>query len=136
MKEPNNFEVIALGIILDTKTKKILIGKREHTPPIKNLDWTFPGGRVNNGEDVDEALKRGIKEKTGFEVENLGALFAQVPPEKKDRMLLIFLTEVFGGKEKVGGKMTELKWISPKDIEKYIQVFIHPKLKEFIIDLV
>ena len=134
--EDNNFEVVALGIILDTKTKKILIAKREHTPQIKNLDWTFPGGRVNNGEDVDQALKRGIKEKTGLKVENLGALFVQAPPEKKDRMLLIFLTEVFGGKEQIGGKITELKWINPKDIEKYIKVFIHPKLKEFILDLI
>jgi 8-oxo-dGTP diphosphatase len=136
MKEIDKFEVIALGIILDSKTKKILIGKREADPFVKNLDWTFPGGRVNNGESVDEALKKGIKEKTGLEVENLGAIFAQAPPEKQDRMLIIFLTEIFGGEEKVGGKMTELKWISPKDIEEYIKVFIHPKLKEFIIDLV
>ena len=136
MKKLDKFEVVALGIILNPKTKKILIGKREHFPPIKNLDWTFPGGRVNKGEDVDKALKRGIKEKTGLSVENLGALFAQVPPEKKDRILLIFLTEFFEGKEQIGGGMTELKWISPKDIEKYIRVFIHPKLKEFILDLV
>ena len=132
----DKFEVVVLGIILNPKTKKILIVKREADPFVKNLDWTFPGSRVNNGEDVDEALKRGIKEKTGLEVENLGALFAQAPPEKKDRMLLIFLTEVFGGKERIGNKIKELKWINPKDIEKYIKVFIHPKLKEFILDLV
>jgi len=90
MKSLDKFEVVALGVILDTKTKKILIGKREHNPPIKNLDWTLPGGRVNNGEDVDEALKRGIKEKTGLEVENLGAIFAQAPPKKKIEYCLSF----------------------------------------------
>jgi len=44
--EENRFEVIVLGIIFNPKEKKILIGKRENDPEIKELTWYFPGGKL------------------------------------------------------------------------------------------
>ena len=44
--EKTTFENILLAIIYDPKTNKILIGRRENDPHIKQLTWGFPGGRL------------------------------------------------------------------------------------------
>jgi len=135
-KEKPKFEVIVLGIIFDPKKKKILIGRRENDPYIKNLDWCFPGGRLHIGEDVDQALKRNMTLKTGHVVKNLGAIFSKTYPEKANLVSIYFLTEAFEGKEQPGDDIVELKWISPKELEKYFKLSLHRKLKEFLNDLV
>jgi len=136
MEKADKFEVILLGIIFDPKTKKILIGRRENDPDIPELSWCFPGGRANHQEDIDKTLKRTIKEKTGLSIKNLGAIFSRTYPEKKDLLSVYFLTEAFEGKERPGQDIKELKWVSPKELEKYFTTSFHKKLKEFLIDLV
>jgi 8-oxo-dGTP diphosphatase len=131
-----NFEVVVLGIVFDPVKKRILIGKRENDPYIKNLEWCFPGGRLKIGEDVDQALKRSLKEKTGYTVKNLGAIFSKTYPERPNLVGIYFLTQVFEGEEKAGKDLAELKWISPKEIDKYFTTSFHRKLKEFLVELV
>ena len=130
------FEVIVLGIVFDPKKKKILIGRRENDPYIKELTWCFPGGRLQIGEDVDQALKRKMKLKTGYSVKNLGSIFTDTRPERPSLVEIYFLTEVFEGKEKPSNDIVELKWISPNELEKYFTTSLHRKLKEFLNDLV
>lgn len=136
VKTPQKFEVVVLGIIFDPRKKKILLGRREKDPYIKNLGWCFPGGRLELGEDVDQTLKRNMKLKTGYSVKNLGAIFSRTYPEKEELLGVYFLTEVFEGNEKPGGDIVELKWVSPKEIEKYFTTSYHKKLKEFLNGLV
>jgi ADP-ribose pyrophosphatase YjhB (NUDIX family) len=134
--EEGKFEVIVLGIIFDPIKKKILIGKRENDPKIKELTWCFPGGRLHKGEDIDRALKRSIKEKTGYIIKNLGAFFSKTYPENPELVSICFLTKVFEGIEKPGGDLVELRWVDPKDLGKYFTTSYHKKLKEFIEELV
>jgi len=129
------FLVNVLGIVYDPKTKKILIGKRKNDEYIPELEWCFPGGRPKYDEDLEDGLKREIKKKTGLEVESLGAVFARIPDEKKEFLLIYYLCEVVGGKEKAGEKFIEIKWVSPEELEKYFTTSFHPKLKEYIMNL-
>jgi 8-oxo-dGTP diphosphatase len=134
--ETPKFEVIVLGIILDPTKKKILIGRRESDPYIKNLDWCFPGGRLSPGEDIDQALKKKIKLKTGYSVKNIGTFFSRTYDENPDLVSISFLTKVFEGEENPGDDIVELKWVSPKEIETYFKVPMHKKLKEFLLELI
>ena len=136
MEDKTQFEVIILGIIFDPKTKKILIGRRENDPEIPKLTWCFPGGRASHEEDIDKTLKKNIKNKTGYIVKNLGAIFAKTYPEKQNLLAVYFLTEIFEGKEKLGEDLKELKWVSPKELEKYFTTSFHKKLKQYLIELV
>ncbi len=129
------FSVIGLAVIFDTSKKKILIGRRENDPYLKELTWAFPGGRANHEEDIDKSLKKAVKEKTGYRIKNLGAIFAKTYPEKPNLLSVYFFCEYIEGKEKVGGDFKELKWVSPKEIEKHFTTSYHPKLKEFIDNL-
>ncbi len=129
------FHMVLLGVIFDPKTKKILIGKRENDPYISQLSWCFPGGTPNYNEELEEELKKEIKEKTGLNVENLGAIFAKTYPEKRDFLSIYYLCEVIYGELKVGGSFKELKWVYPKELEGYFTTSFHPRLKEYILNL-
>ncbi len=130
------FEVLILGVIFDPVKKKILIGRKKNNPGVNDVVWYFPGGKAILGEDVDKTLKRNIKIKTGYNVKNLGTIFSQTYPEKEGLLGVYFLTQVFEGKEKVGDNFLELKWVSPKELDKYLTISFHKKLKEYLIDLV
>lgn len=129
------FLVNVLGIVFDPKTKKILIGKRENDPYIKELSWCFPGGRPKNGEDLEDSLKREVKKKTGLNVGSVGVIFAKTYPEKREFLSIYFLCEVVGGEEKAGELFTEIKWVNPEELENYFTTSFHPKLKEYILGL-
>ncbi len=130
--DEKKFEVIVLGILFDTKTKKILIGKRKDPKDIEGLSWAFPGGRPEKGEELEEALKREIKEETNYDVESLGVVYAKTYPEKRDLISVYFLCEIIGGEEKANDDFSELKWISTREIEDYFTTSFHPKLKEYL----
>ena len=126
------FATIVLGVVFDTKTKKILIIKRKKDEYIPELTWAFPGGRPKYGEELEEGLKRKIKEKIGLDVESLGPVFAKVYPEREELLAIYYLCEVVGGEEKLGEDIEEFKWIEPNEIENHFTTSFHPKLKEYI----
>ena len=129
------FNVVLIGVIFDPAKRQILIGRKEGDPDLPKLTWCFPGGRLHHGEDLDKKLKQRIKDKTGYDVKNLGAIFSKVYPEKPDLMAVYFLCEVFGGEEKIGDDIVELKWVVPDELEKYFTTSFHSRLKEYIMNL-
>jgi len=133
--EKNTFSVIVLAVIFDPEKRKILIGKRENDPYVKELSWVFPGGKLINNETEEQTIKRKIKQETGLEVENLGTVFSRVFPEKKDFFLIYNLCELTKGKETPKGDLKELKWVSPNELQKYFTTSFDPKLKEYINNL-
>lgn len=133
--EMDKFNTILLGVIFDPAKRKILIGRRENDPYIKELTWVFPGGSLNYEEDLDEALKKKIKEKTGLDVKNLGAIFAKTYPEKKEFLSIYFLCEAIKGEAKAADDLVELKWVKPEEVENYFTTSFHPHMKEYILNL-
>ena len=133
--EMDSFNTILLGVIFDPAKRKILLGRRENDPYIKELTWVFPGGSLNYEEDLDAALKKKIKEKTGLDVKNLGAIFAKTYPEKKEFLSIYFLCEAVSGEEKAADDLVELKWVKPEEVENYFTTSFHPHMKEYILNL-
>ncbi len=132
MLAKNAFTAIALGIIYDPKTRKILIGRREKDPYIKELSWCFPGGQLELGESPEECVKREIVEKTGLDADAKKIVFARTSPAKKEFVLLYYYCEATGGREKAADSLAELKWIRPTEVKKYFTPPVHPKVMEFL----
>lgn len=130
-----NFKVVLLAVIFDPKTKKILVGRRENDPYLPELNWCFPGGKMHLEEDLDKTLKRKIKEKTGLTVKNLGAIFVDNDPKKRDLLLCYFLCETFSGTPKASGNILEVKWEDPANLEKLFKTKFNTRLKEFFLHL-
>ena len=58
--------------------------------------WNLPGGAVDPGETVDEAMRREVHEETGLEVE-VGQLVGVYSKPQKLEVVLSFRCHVLGG---------------------------------------
>jgi ADP-ribose pyrophosphatase YjhB (NUDIX family) len=129
-KMEQKFKVKIIGILFNPSARRILIGRNKGE---KNM--SFLEGNLEYNEELDVGLKRVAKEKTGYKVHNLGAIYAENKLNKKDELKLYFLCEATEGAEKPGKKVEELKWISPKEVGKSIKEKLPTRLKEYILNL-
>lgn len=58
---------VAVGVLFDEKTGKYLLGSRPQGKPYAGY-WEFPGGKLEKGETVHQALKRELEEELGLEI--------------------------------------------------------------------
>jgi ADP-ribose pyrophosphatase YjhB (NUDIX family) len=126
------FLVNALGIIYNPTTRKILIGKRENDPYIKEISWVFPGGRPDYKKDLEICLKDEIKLKTGLDAKVKQIVFAKTYPEKREFLSIYYFCEAIGGKEKAGDNLKEIKWVKPTNVRKYFTTSLHPNLLKYL----
>lgn len=81
--------------------------------------WEFPGGKREEGESMEGALKRELREELGVEVE-VGACFAKVDHAYPDRAVHIefFLCRLISGVPKPIA-CAGLAWARPADFARY-----------------
>jgi len=126
----DKFQVKIIGILFSPKSRRILLGKN-----FGDKVFSFLEGDLRYNEELDVRLKRVAFEKTGYKVHNLGAIYAKNMLNQKDELELFFLCEATEGSEKAGPNVEELKWVSPKDVEKYLKIKLPTRLKEYLFGL-
>lgn len=92
---------VAVGaIVLDEQGRVLLV--QRGTPPGVGL-WTVPGGRVERGETLAQAVAREVREETGLAVE-VGALACVVERMGDDYhfVILDYVARVIGGTLRAG----------------------------------
>ncbi len=62
--------VVGVAAVIWNQAGQVLLIRRTKEPRIGQ--WSLPGGKVERGERLEEALCREIREETGLEVEILG----------------------------------------------------------------
>jgi 8-oxo-dGTP diphosphatase len=96
---------------------KVLVTQRKKNSS-HGLLWEFPGGKVKEGEDPREALRRELKEELDVEVE-VGMIFDAVfysYPEYPI-LLLVYRCRIEKGSLKPIG-CHDLRWVTLKELEK------------------
>ena len=87
--------------------------------------WTPPGGGVESGETVEEAIIREVLEETNMRVIEqkwIGTLEVSEPEQTKLQVRLVCIVEPVGpfiADTDPEGDITEIKLIDPKDIKQY-----------------
>ena len=108
------------GVVV--QDNKVLVIKRG-TPPGKG-EWNLPGGLVEVGETLEEALKREVREETGLKVSIEGFLLAsdRIIRDENNRVryhyvLLDYLCHVTGGTLSASSDAADARWVSFNHLE-------------------
>ncbi len=111
MKRPSTPILTVDGIIVDGK--KVLLVKRNHSPFIGY--WVLPGGHVDYGERVEQALTREMKEELGVGVE-IKKLFGVYSDPKRDPRYhttsVVYVCTKNKGKIKIDYEASDFKFFS------------------------
>jgi 8-oxo-dGTP diphosphatase len=99
------FRIGVFALIFDAG--RVLLGHR------RDIDWwNLPGGGMEAGETVDEALCREVREETGLEVEVERLVGVYSKPQKQE-VVLTFRCRVVGGKLQETEETRESRYFSP-----------------------
>lgn len=108
------------GVVIDRAGAhpSVLLVKRGR-PPGEGT-WSLPGGKVNGGERLAEALRREIVEETGLLV-NQGPLVAvaEILTEAHHYVVLDYLCSVEGGQLHAGDDARETVFVAVPDLPSY-----------------
>lgn len=109
-------EVVAALIKRDNK---FLICQRPRNKA-RALLWEFVGGKVEQGESREDALKRECKEELDVDI-TVGKLFVRVVHEYPDITigLSLFEAEIDEGQEIKLLEHADAKWITAEEIDEY-----------------
>lgn len=102
---------------------RYLILKRSTRCNVYPGHWDFPGGRLEIGEDVLEALKREVLEETGFKVRVVKPVFTfQEVVNKRPVFYVVYSCEKISGDFKISDEHTEHRWATKEEILKLDKV--------------
>jgi 8-oxo-dGTP diphosphatase len=115
--------IIGVGAIL-LRGDRILMAERGREP-LKGW-WSIPGGVVEAGETLHEAVCREAREETGLEVEPIGVLeiFERMMRDAAGAVeyhyvLLDYLCRITGGSLQAGDDVSRVEWVRRADLPGY-----------------
>jgi ADP-ribose pyrophosphatase YjhB (NUDIX family) len=125
-----NALVPAVSAVLVNEEGKILLHRRSD-----NNTWSLPGGTMEIGESITEAVKREVREETNLDVEpqyitgiysNPKHVIAYSDGEIRQEFSICFACKIIRGNLKVSEESFELAFFTPQEIE---QLNIHESMQ-------
>ncbi len=119
-----NRPIIAVSTLIKNPGKEILIVRRAGAPG-KGL-WSLPGGAIELGEKLEDALKRGIWEECHIttKIEKLTGAFNRIFRDEKQRVkyhyvVLNYLCHTTDKSVQPAGDVDKYAWIKQKTGSQY-----------------
>jgi 8-oxo-dGTP diphosphatase len=112
----NDRPQIAVGAVVLHDGGLLMV--RRGREPAKGL-WTIPGGRVEHGEYLADALKREVREETGLDIEVKELLGILEVPADPHYVILDYVAVPLGSSEAVAGDdVDEVRWVPLDEVTK------------------
>ena len=112
---------VSYCLIYDKQRDKILLVNNKSSNSIEN--WSMPGGLVEDGETLEEAAIREVKEETGYTVQvgDLVAVNECIFQEKDEHAIFFtFITEIISGNLEIkdADEILEIRWFDIVEADK------------------
>lgn len=114
--------IVAVGAVV-VRGEQVLLAQRGQEPGLGR--WTLPGGALELGETVREALARELREECGIQVEigELLGVFDRVLKDQEGRVayhyvIIDFAARWKAGEPRPGSDIAQLKWVRAEEIEE------------------
>ena len=114
--------------IIEIEPQSIVLIQRSNPP----FGWALPGGFVDYGESLEEAVTREAKEETGLEITDLKQFHTYSEPERDPRFHTIgtvFIAKA-QGKPKAGDDAAGVRIVKLSEIKKLNFAFDHKQIIE------
>jgi 8-oxo-dGTP diphosphatase len=127
-----DMRVAAYAVIVDADDRMLLA----HWSEGRRASWTLPGGGLEPGEDPERAVRREVREETGYRValEELLGIHSRVIPVR-DRisagaqvplhtLRIVYRARVTGGRlrHETDGSTDEARWFPRADVRRLERV--------------
>lgn len=115
VKKRNVWIPVVAGLI--RRQGKVLVGQRPEGASLAGT-WEFPGGKIELGESPEEALARELKEELGVDAEIGPLKFVATHTYGKTGILFLFYDVKFWKGQIKTQQHLDLRWVTPKELEK------------------
>lgn len=121
------YPLVGVGALIFTRAGRrgpILLVERAGEP-LKGY-WSLPGGLVETGERLEEAVRREILEETGLLIKPVERfdIFERIMRDAEGRaeyhyLLVDYICKVMGGDLRAGDDVSRAQWVKRKDLGEY-----------------
>ena len=114
--------IVGVGGVVIERNRVLLVQRGQ--PPLKG-EWSIPGGMVELGESLEEAVRREVQEETGLAVEPLAPIevFDRIqkngPRVLYHYVIVDFACRRTGGRLKSGSDVLDARWVDRGDLLRY-----------------
>lgn len=137
MKPGIDYVGVGVGAILVDADGCLFLARRGPLAKNERGRWEFPGGSVEYGETLADALQREMREEFGIEIavgDLLDVVDHILPEEGQHWVSPTYLCTVVSGEPQIlePGKCSEIGWFQPEEMPEELTVITRENLRHFI----
>ncbi len=118
---PNSLVPGGQALVVD-EAGRVLMQQR-----VDSGNWSLPGGVMELGETIGQAVVREVREETGLDVELTGILGIYTDPghiiayadgEVRQEFVVAFTARAMGGELRGSDESTDVRWVDPAEFAR------------------